>query len=581
MHVLMYGWYRAMHDDLQDNIADTAEYLLYRGHRVTLVCPSGPFVQRMVNLGATVRETDYENRERFLATGALEGSYDLIHAHAGPARIWGLEAREKLGIPYFVTFYCDDMDSIEKYWQHCSGIFAVSPAVRQKILETAPQALDRIHDMPNTVISSSRSRVRRRPAKAALPARVLVASRFDRDKREFTELLLEVLRLQARREEGAIRWEIAGTGPELERVKAAAQELSDIVGREAVHFHGRLDDEKLAHLESACHASVSSGRSALASLARGMPTIAPASRGCFGLVTRDNFWAAARCNFGEFGLDESMPPSDMLDILQDLIFSSADRREDMTDCSDLAHSYFSRNLWGDRMLAHYVRAVAGSSARTPAAPFMPPEEVEHLTRTYAGAKVILEYGSGGSIEIAARMPGKYIMSVESDLAWARDLRQKLTAPEILSPAVIYHADIGETGPWGRPLNDRAWRDFYLYPTGIWDQPWFRHPDVVLIDGRFRTACLATILLRAERPVRVLFDDYGVRLLYRQVEEIIKPVRMVGRMAEFHIEPGLVKQRDIGFLIRQFFWVSLHGICEEDYQVSDPGQIPMLNQMNDR
>lgn len=206
---------------------------------------------------------------------------------------------------------------------------------------------------------------------------------------------------------------------------------------------------------------------------------------------------------------------------------------------------------------------------TAATPFMPEVEIEHFTRAYAEARVILEYGSGGSTEVAARMPGKYIMSVESDRAWARELRGKLTGPDILSRPVIHHVDIGATGPWGRPLDDRTWRDYHAYPNGVWDQPWFRHPDVVLIDGRFRTACLATVLLRAERPVRVLFDDYGVRPLYHQVEEVIKPVQMVGRMAEFHVEPDLPRHRDMGLLIRQFFQVSVHGMSEKDYRVPVP------------
>lgn len=202
---------------------------------------------------------------------------------------------------------------------------------------------------------------------------------------------------------------------------------------------------------------------------------------------------------------------------------------------------------------------------TEPAPFMPEAEVEHLMRTYADAQVILEYGSGGSTEIAAHMSGKYIMSVESDRAWARALREKLYRSEVRSPAVIHHVDIGATGPWGRPLDDHSWRNFHAYPNDIWEQSWFRQPDVVLIDGRFRTACLATVLLRTERPVTVLFDDYGARPLYHQIEEIIEPVCMIGRMAEFHIEPGLVRQHQIGLLLRQFFWVSLHGMSEQDYE----------------
>lgn len=199
-------------------------------------------------------------------------------------------------------------------------------------------------------------------------------------------------------------------------------------------------------------------------------------------------------------------------------------------------------------------------------PFMPEAEIAHLGHVYSGAGVILEYGSGGSTELGARMPGKYIMSVESDRDWARSLRRKLCGPDILSPAVIHHVDIGQTGQWGRPLDAHAWRRFHAYPNEVWEQGWFRHPDVVLIDGRFRTACFATVMLRAERPVRVLFDDYGVRLLYHQVENFLRPTRMIGRMAEFHVEPGRIDPRKAGLLISQFFQGSIQGMTEEDYQL---------------
>ena len=198
-------------------------------------------------------------------------------------------------------------------------------------------------------------------------------------------------------------------------------------------------------------------------------------------------------------------------------------------------------------------------------PHMPAAETAHLAQIYSEAHVILEYGSGGSTELGARMPHKYIMSVESDLHWARSLRAKLRGPEILSPVVVHHVDIGKTGRWGRPLDDRAWRNFHRYPNDIWDQSWFRHPDVVLIDGRFRTACMAAVLLHAEKPVRVLFDDYQIRPLYQQIEKIISPKAMIGRMAQFLVCPGQIDQRNIGFLIGQFFQGSIHGVTEAYYQ----------------
>lgn len=197
-------------------------------------------------------------------------------------------------------------------------------------------------------------------------------------------------------------------------------------------------------------------------------------------------------------------------------------------------------------------------------PFMPEAESKYLRDAYQEARVILEYGSGGSTRMAASMPGKYIMSVESDRDWARELRHELIGSR--SPVTILHVDVGKTGPWGRPLDETAWRRFHAYPNLVWDQKWFRHPDVVLIDGRFRTACFSTIFLRAERPVRVLFDDYGVRPLYHQVEQFLKPKAVVGRLAEFWVEPGQVKPKMISTIIAQFFKGSVHGTVEKDYQI---------------
>lgn len=204
---------------------------------------------------------------------------------------------------------------------------------------------------------------------------------------------------------------------------------------------------------------------------------------------------------------------------------------------------------------------------TSPAPFMPEAETVHLSQSYSDATVILEYGSGASTELGARMPGKYIMSVESDRQWARDLREKLSVPEVVSPVVVHHADVGKTGPWGKPVDTKAWRRFPFYPNEVWDQSWFRHPDLVLIDGRFRTACFVTVLMRAEKPVRVLFDDYGVRPLYHQVEALLKPRAMIGRMAEFWVEPNQIDRHKVGLLVRQFFYGALHGEGEAFYQAA--------------
>lgn len=181
----------------------------------------------------------------------------------------------------------------------------------------------------------------------------------------------------------------------------------------------------------------------------------------------------------------------------------------------------------------------------------PPEIADHVRETYAQARVILEYGSGGSTWLAAQMPGKTIFSVESDAEFARDMRRLQARMAPPSPAVIYPVDIGPTGAWGRPRSDRHWQKFHHYPLRIWDEPFFEQPDVILIDGRFRPACLMTALMRTQRPVKVLFDDYVDRPQYHVVERMMKPVLKVGRMAQFHVEPGSIPPEHLSLVIGLF------------------------------
>ena len=170
----------------------------------------------------------------------------------------------------------------------------------------------------------------------------------------------------------------------------------------------------------------------------------------------------------------------------------------------------------------------------------PPEEAALVRARYARARVILEYGSGGSTMLAASMPGKYVMSVESDRNWAIDLQWKIDQADMSSPAVVWHVDIGATGRWGRPVADDGWQRYHHYPLSIWSEPFFRHPDTVLIDGRFRPACFVATAMRITRPVTVLFDDYVDRPAYHLVERFSAPRQKIGRMAMFELEPVSVQ-----------------------------------------
>lgn len=185
----------------------------------------------------------------------------------------------------------------------------------------------------------------------------------------------------------------------------------------------------------------------------------------------------------------------------------------------------------------------------------PPAEAACLREAYEAASVILEYGSGGSTWLAAGMPGKTIVSVESDRNWAQDLSRRIVAAGLPSVPMLHRVDIGPVGKWGKPRGPERWQRFPDYALSPWDLPGFPAPDLVLIDGRFRAACFAATCLRATRPTRVLFDDYHDRPYYRVVERLLAPRRMIGRMAEFEVLPAQWSNAQIQEIVGMFFEVS--------------------------
>jgi hypothetical protein len=182
---------------------------------------------------------------------------------------------------------------------------------------------------------------------------------------------------------------------------------------------------------------------------------------------------------------------------------------------------------------------------------MPPAEAAALAAAYGDAATILEYGSGGSTVLAAGMPGKTIFSVESDAAWVAMMQAWFAANPPASDPTLHHADIGPTRDWGHPVDDTGIRRWPGYALSVWDRPDFRHPDVVLVDGRFRVACLLATAFRITRPVTALFDDYAGRRTYHGVEEFLRPSALIGRMARFDLVPQPVPADRLGWIISYF------------------------------
>lgn len=184
---------------------------------------------------------------------------------------------------------------------------------------------------------------------------------------------------------------------------------------------------------------------------------------------------------------------------------------------------------------------------------MPPAEKAAVEAHYLKARAILEYGSGGSTVFAARHTQADIISIESDGAWAQNLRLALAAHGLMRDGIdIRHADIGRTKEWGMPRTHNEWRRYWRLPLQVWQADVPPNPDLVLIDGRFRLGCFAATILHTTRPVTVLWDDYVGRKDCAQAESWVPVAERIGRMARFELSPQRLTNADFSRLLPFFF-----------------------------
>jgi hypothetical protein len=153
-------------------------------------------------------------------------------------------------------------------------------------------------------------------------------------------------------------------------------------------------------------------------------------------------------------------------------------------------------------------------------------------------KSYLEYGSGGSTILACRFVD-CLVSIDSDARFLGAV-QRIAGQLARRPPrlVLTYVDIGVTGEWGVPVFKKLtaarrakWR---AYPLAGWGQMLPGQPDTILIDGRFRVACVLNALLQLEdgSPCQILVDDYFGRDHYKLIEKHARLLARAGRMAVF-------------------------------------------------
>jgi hypothetical protein len=151
------------------------------------------------------------------------------------------------------------------------------------------------------------------------------------------------------------------------------------------------------------------------------------------------------------------------------------------------------------------------------------------------SKVYVEFGCGGSTISAVRAGVQQIFTVENDPAW-RDRILQESAP-ILQESQrldITFIDCGVVHSWGwipKPTRDLA----SAYVNKIWTK--VEAPvDLVLVDGRFRTACALAAHSKIDENTIVLLDD-GDRAEYADIFTAYNVESMHGRMKMLRKKPG--------------------------------------------
>ena len=202
--------------------------------------------------------------------------------------------------------------------------------------------------------------------------------------------------------------------------------------------------------------------------------------------------------------------------------------------------------------------IAGHVAFDPIAlarPAMRPAEIALLTSLLRRTGGMLECGAGGSTTLAVKLGVSHIVSVESDAAWI----ERLHADDAASRAqeqgrlTLLRADIGQIGFIGGPRKDSArerWPDYARTPWGHIDAGQL---DLILVDGRFRVACILESVLRVEHRTLIAVHDFWNRPAYHAVLPFLDEIDRCETLGIFRAKPGLDRAAAKDLLDQAGYW----------------------------
>lgn len=165
------------------------------------------------------------------------------------------------------------------------------------------------------------------------------------------------------------------------------------------------------------------------------------------------------------------------------------------------------------------------------------EERELFYEEIKDSNFYLEFGSGGSTFDALKIikNGK-ICSIEGSSDWIEHLKKwNFIQKNINSGKLnLVYTYIGKTGEWSTPLEDDKVKLFPNYYS-ILKTAYAKKADTILVDGRFRVACILNAIKYLDNNVKILVHDFTNRPHYHIVLKYCDITKNAGTLCVLKIK----------------------------------------------
>lgn len=159
-----------------------------------------------------------------------------------------------------------------------------------------------------------------------------------------------------------------------------------------------------------------------------------------------------------------------------------------------------------------------------------------------------EFGVGGSTVFVHENSNAKIVGVDSSRQWIERVNGYVD-----DRVNLKFVDIGPVGDWGMPKNEQNKSNWPVYSTTI--NTIDIMPEVILVDGRFRVACLVqTVLFSVKNNIDpiILLHDCN-RDHYNPGKELLTCINQVETLAAYKLN-GEYRPEDLELLYNDFKYI---------------------------